>query len=225
MPRSAQRIQRKLAAKNKKKRREDKCLARRKQQLASLAGIVKLASDRRIIECNIGDASSREVSGMITISLVRSALRGEVVWACFMVDTWCLGVKDCFAKLLPLNTYHRHVAEMSDRISVRPIASDVGHAIVVGGIHYAHSLGLDPHPDCRKILPIWNGIPIGKLPSSFEFGRNGRPCYIVGPYDDHRKQCRIVNVLNQTIGEGEFELITAEQQFASAAGFELFEEM
>jgi hypothetical protein len=225
MPLNEQRIQRKLAAKKKKKRRENKCLARRKQQLASLAGIVKLASEGKIIECTIGDSSSREESGMITISLVRGALRGEVVWACFMVDTWCLGVKDCFAKLLPLNAYYRHRAELSDRLSVRPIASDVGHAIVVGGIDYAHSLGLDPHPDCRKTLLIWNGIPIGQLPRSLKFGRNGRPCYIVGPYDDHHRQCRIVNVLNETIGKGQFELVTAEDQFASAIGFELFDEM
>ena len=142
-----------------------------------------------------------------------------------MVDTWCLGVKDCFAKLLPLNTYYRHRAEMSDRISVRPIAPDVGHAIVARGIDYAHSLGLEPHPDCQKILLIWNGIRIGQLPRSLEFGRNGRPCYVVGPYDDHRKQSRIVNVLNEPIGDGEFELVTAEQQFASAIDFELFEEM
>jgi hypothetical protein len=225
MPHSEQRLQRKLAAKKKKKCRENKCLARLKQELSSLAGIVKLAREGRIIECTIGDSSSCEVNGMITISLVRGALRGEVVWASFMIDTWCLGVKDCFAKLLPVNTYYRHRAEMSDRISVRPIASDVGHALVLGAIDYAHSLGLDPHQDCLKTLPIWNGIPIGQLPRSLEFGRNGRPCYVVGPYDDHDKQCRIVNVLNATIGEGEFELITAGQQFASAIGFDLFEEL
>lgn len=184
-----------------------------------------MGSKGRIIECTVGDSSSHETSGMITISLVRRAGRGEVVWTCFMVDTWCLGVKDCFVKRLPLNTYLHYKTEMSDRLTIRPIAADVGHAILVGGIEYACSLGLDPHPDCRKILPIWNGIPIGELPQSWEFGRNGQPCYVVGPYDDDDKQRHIMSVLNEAIGTGEFEFITAEQQSISAVGVDLLGEM
>lgn len=221
MPRSEQRVQKKLGAKKRKQRRENKLLLQRKQQLASLTGIIKLASKGKAIECTIGDSWSVEHNGMITVSLVRGGPRGEVVWACFMVDVWCLGVKDCFAKLLPLSTYYRHRDEMSDRITVRTIAEDVGHAIVAGGIEYAYSLGLEPHLDCRKIMPIWNGIPMGQCPSWLEFGRNGRPCYVVGPYDDHHKQSYIVNVLSETIGEGEFDVVTASQQFASAIGVEL----
>ena len=224
MPSSEQRIQKKLAAKKKKQRRENKLLARKKQDLASLSGVIQFAGKGKTIECTMGDSSSHEQNGMITISLVRGGPRGDVVWACFMVDTWCLGVKDCFAKLLPLSNYHGLRDEMSDEITVRPIAPDVGHAIVAGGIDYAHFLGLDPHPDCRKIMPIWNGIPIGQLPSSWKFGRNGRPCYVVGPNDDRHKQSHIANVLSETIGEGEFELITPSQQFASAIGVELIEE-
>ena len=223
MVRSEQQRQKKLAAKKKKQRREHKIQAQRKQELASLAGIARAASNGKIIECVLGDSSAHEDKGMVTISLVRSGPQGCVVWACFMVDLWCLGVKDCFAKLLPLAEYYDYVEGMSDQIHVSLIRPEQAHAIVKGGIDYSHSLGLNPHPDCHKIMSIWNGIPVGELPIGWSFGRNGRPCYIVGPFDDIHKQTYIQNVLLETVGEDGFDLITVEDQFADTVELGLLE--
>lgn len=39
---------------------------------------------------------------------------------------------------------------------------------------------------------LWGDIPMGEFPANLETGRHGRPCYVVGPYDDVPKQNLII---------------------------------
>lgn len=53
--------------------------------------------------------------------------------------------------------------------------------LVFGAVEYARSLGFESHPDFEKArghLGPWTG------PSAITFGRDGKPFYIQGSYDD-----------------------------------------
>ncbi|WP_231971853.1 hypothetical protein [Nostoc sp. NIES-3756] len=66
---------------------------------------------------------------------------------------------------------------------------------------YAQSLGFEPHKDFEKSrshIGNWYGS------IRIECGRNGKPCYVSGPYDNSKK---IIETLNRSQGEGNFDFI------------------
>lgn len=81
-----------------------------------------------------------------------------------------------------------------------PIAAPIElvRDLVLGVAEYAHRLGFAPHPDfeqARAHLGPWTG------PSPITFGRNGKPTYISGPYDDPD---HVVGTLDKTVGPKDF---------------------
>jgi len=73
---------------------------------------------------------------------------------------------------------------------------ELGRQIVYGAIGYARELGFEPHSDFRRAagyLGAWDGE------CELAFGRDGKPMYISGPYDDGE---RIIRNLHRSLGEG-----------------------
>jgi hypothetical protein len=78
---------------------------------------------------------------------------------------------------------------------------DLACEIVFGSVHYAQGLGFEPHPDFAAAaghLGTWAG------PGTISFGKDGKPLYVFGPYDDHRS---IISTLTRTVGQGNFEVL------------------
>jgi hypothetical protein len=64
-------------------------------------------------------------------------------------------------------------------------------------VDYARELGFEPHPDfagCVSHLGPWDG-------SDITFGREGKPTYIEGPYDD---TAGIIRTLRRSVGDDNF---------------------
>jgi hypothetical protein len=216
---SEQRRQQKMTAKKSKQRKQQKSRNQMAQRLTSLAGKMTAAGEGEVLRCVFG-FSPGQLNGMIAVTLVRQGPRGQVAFANFLVDNWCLGVKDCAGNLMSLSDADETIREMGGRLQIEPLAAADAHAIVRAGIEYGESLGFPPSTDCRKLLPIWNGIPIGQLPEGVEMGRDGRPFYIVGPYDDVAMQSRVVSSLNESVGKGNYDVLTAMQQASEAQAFD-----
>lgn len=213
MVKTERRRQKKLAAKKSKQRRQQRELAQQKRSLSSLAGMMASASSGRILHCYLGKMrDAAEENGMVTVMLIRSGPRGQVALAHFLVDLWCLGVKDCTGKLVGPSLCREILDDVRAQFELETVASADAHAVVVEGLHYAESFGLAPHRDYPKLAPIWTGIPVGQMPPGLELGRNGRPCYIVGPYDDDVKQMRILRSLESHAGKGNFESVSMARQ-------------
>ena len=45
---------------------------------------------------------------------------------------------------------------------------------------------------------VWIG------PGAISFGKDGKPLYVFGPYDDHRS---VIRTLKRTVGRGNFEVL------------------
>ena len=158
---------------------------------------------------------------MVSIMLVRSGPRGQLAFANTLVDLWCLGIKDCTGQLATPLEFRNMMEDLRESLELESIEPSVARGIIEAGVQYAASLGLAPHPDYCKIELLWGDIPIGGIPPGLEVGRDGRPCYIVGPYDDLHKQNRITRALCDSVGEGNFEFVTAEQQRLMRAGYQM----
>ena len=69
---------------------------------------------------------------------------------------------------------------------------------MLGAADYAWRLGFEPQRDFRRArrpLGPWEG------PSAITFGRDRKPHYLSGPYEDPR---RVLATLERTVGRGGF---------------------
>ena len=139
-------------------------------------------------------------SGLVIVVVARE--RGSSVRVCeFLVDTWCLGVKNALG---PKPVERRKLPSFcADALRSYPgapveVPLVLAQRIVFGAVGYARGLGFEPHADFAKAaghLGEWDGV------CDLEFGRDGMPMYIEGPHDD---TWRIMHTLRQNVGDGNF---------------------
>jgi hypothetical protein len=146
-------------------------------------------------------------AGMAVIILSRKAGFNRLETCTYLVDLWCLGLKDTSTPRLMSPSVYKDFLEFAYKPfteGTTEISVELAQAIVFGSIDYAKSLGFQPHEDfeqSRSLLGEWSGTPV------LTFGRDGKPCYINGPYDDPLK---ILKTLRETVGEENFDFILGE---------------
>ncbi|MCZ7670152.1 MAG: hypothetical protein M5U34_24750 [Chloroflexi bacterium] len=85
---------------------------------------------------------------------------------------------------------------------------DMAARIIEATLDYAHSLGFKPDKDIKLAYLVMGKtnpenyadleVPVG--------GKDGKPFYFSGPYDDVD---RIIRILNRKVGEGNYDFIVA----------------
>jgi hypothetical protein len=146
------------------------------------------------------ETEQADASGLVSILVARD--QGSTVSVCgYLVDVWCLGVKNAIG---PKTVQRRKLPSFIDdyyrAVAVTPVAAplDLARQAVFGAVEYARGLGFEPHPDFAKaagLLGAWDGV------CDIAFGRDGQPMYIQGPYDD---ASRITRTLRGSVGDGNF---------------------
>jgi hypothetical protein len=138
----------------------------------------------------------------IALVLVARAGRGDRVSVCgYLVDTFCLGVKDVIGPELmrkrQLASFARaYFMAFPGRGLRAPL--ELAQHLVHGAVAFAAGLGFAPHPDFAAAH-----AHLGELnePCAFTFGRQGRPLYVPGPNDD---PLAVMQALVGTVGSDGF---------------------
>ena len=145
-------------------------------------------------------AGGGESGGLVGVLVARD--RGSSVSACgYLVDVWCLGVKNCMGpKAMERRKLPDFLSFFFRSFSRPPVSAppDLARQVVFGAVDYARGLGFEPHPDfakCAGHLGDWDGS------SDIAFGRDGMPMYIQGPHDD---MYTVISTLRKTVGDGNF---------------------
>jgi hypothetical protein len=140
------------------------------------------------------------VSGLVGVLVARDT--GSTVLACgFLVDVFCLGVKNING---PKTVNRRKLPDFTRTFfstwpAIIPAPLELARHIVFGAVDYARSLGFEPHPDFARGAALLGDWEAGS--SDVTFGRDGKPFYINGPYDD---TYGTIAKLRQTAGDGNF---------------------
>jgi hypothetical protein len=122
-------------------------------------------------------------SGLGSLAIARRESEGNLVFAVFLVDVYCLGVKDAFWIAGAQQDFNELIRRMEKTQKVTAIAPACLVKIVQGAVDYANSFGLPPHPDYRHAARLLEGIDPTTCPEQFTFGRNGKPFYVQGPHE------------------------------------------
>ena len=167
----------KRLAKHKAKRAEKRTLLARQ---ASTDPAVRLAraADWPIVAALVPE---RWESGIGQLVLVRRAPGGLLACGVYLVDLYCLGVKNAFWKLVTKPQLDDLVSRIESHGALQEVSPEHFAKLVLDSAAYARSLGFSPHPDFRAAKMLLDGIDPTQCLTEFEFGKDGKPFYIRGP--------------------------------------------
>lgn len=121
-------------------------------------------------------------AGIGSLVIARRAPGGRIVAGVFLVDVFCLGVKDVFWRDLSEADYKNLLAGIARAGGpLRDISPERFSKLVHCAVDYAQSFGLPPHPDFHAVRHLMDGIDPSRCDDEFEFGERGTPHYIAGP--------------------------------------------
>jgi hypothetical protein len=148
-------------------------------------------------------------SGIAPVIVAREQEPGRVMFGDYMVDLYCLGIKDVFIRTdYSLARFERELEKLCPGQPIK-CSVELAHEVIYGALEYAERLGFQPHPDFKaQAADLMLDPPDAhRRVDQVVFGKNGKPFFVAGPYDDERKTMAILKTLNDSVGEGNFEFL------------------
>ena len=213
MPRDPRKHQKALM----KKRSKQKAALQRKSQRQEFTSfspqsILRRARDFPFFECRISANWQKDDLGLVQILVARQQPDGNICFGVYLVDKFCLGLKNTFAKTGFSRT--RYENEIHNKLfteaETEACPVELAHQMIYASIEYAAQFGFTPEKDFA--LSQYLLAPRGELeePYQLTFGRDGKPFFVSGPRDN---AARIVKQLEKTAGPGNYDYLVALDAF------------
>jgi hypothetical protein len=220
MPTDPRKRQKKLERRAAKRKSKHQQLARQKQ--TGLAEQLTAAA-----ACPVLHSWATEdfwTQGIGWVCLSRVLPNGLVAFGLFLVDRYCLGVKNAMADVIGRFEYEDRIArKMRSDFGMRELDPPSTLKLVESAVAYAESLGFHPHPDYHKARRIFGSIDPAESTETFEFGKDGKPFFIAGPNDTPQRCRLIMRTLEQHCGPGGYQFMVPMTR-STEGMFELDEE-
>ncbi|HMB83682.1 MAG TPA: hypothetical protein VKI40_06465 [Terriglobales bacterium] len=192
--------QRKLAAKA--ARRKAVVAGKKKLEVssASLVGRIRVASKGPFVRCLMPSTLFDIGIGHVVVArLLPSGLLG---CAYFLVDVFCLGIKDVFYVEIGENELRSRLAEQFDAQSFIEVEPARARKLIRDAAAYAAGLGLPAAKDTPAIEAIFGDVDAGACSDTFTFGKDGKPFFMSGPNDTPARIRAITQALEENCGTG-----------------------
>jgi hypothetical protein len=201
------RRQKKLARKAAKRK---KALAARKPTYSGGGGdsterLMAMAAASPVYEC-LMPAGLFDL-GMGSVVVSRKMPNGEIGFGVFLVDVFCLGVKDAFFSVRPQGEYESVIGQMNAREGLKPVEPACAVKLIENAAAYARDLGLNPHRDYAFAKRIFGSMDPAACSREFTFGKDGKPLYMAGPHETEADSQRIIDFLTKKLGADGFHYV------------------
>jgi hypothetical protein len=163
---------------------------------------IALATGAPIHECLMPEEMFE--TGMGTVVVSRSLPNGQIGASFFLLDVFCLGVKNAYFLAMSPEEYDYRLGTIGQNETLTPIHPTCARKLVERAEAYARDLGFAPHPDYQLAKRIFADIDAAACPTSFTFGKDGKPFFIAGPNDTPKKVQKILNTLTKRCGPDGF---------------------
>jgi len=187
------------------KKRTEKKSAQRLSQLMSIVSLHSILSQARsypLEGCWVQE--KWKDGGLAVVVVARCQPNGNLAFGNYLVDYYCLGLKDTFCNAdVPANVFRHDALPKMYHAAGRPISisPDLAHEIIYGSIEYAAQFRFHPHRDFRDSQLLLDPPEMRPRSGAVEFGKDGKPFYIAGPHD---YPDAIMRQLMRTVGAGHF---------------------
>lgn len=156
-----------------------------------------------VAECLI--TKDWEGAGICNVFVARAHKTGNITVGIYLVDMYCLGLKD--------TTYEFNISPddyenlKSSTAELEECEYTLAHNIIYGAIAFAEDYGFKPHKDFSISQFILEEDDEQVELMELDFGFDGQPCYMLGPYDDAAKIKHVMATLERTAGPGNFTVV------------------
>lgn len=196
--------QKKVEKRNAKQKAKKKELARREREEPLLR--IARAAMAPVLHSVISADLWKHGIGQVLLS--RQLASGNVASVLFLLDVYCLGVKDAIVTISPRDVYEsKYYNRLRYEFGMKELAPESLRKLVEGAVFYAAKLGLSPHPDYELALILFGDLDVTQSRDEFQYGKNGKPLFISGPNDTPQKCGRIMNALMSHSGLGNFDYL------------------
>jgi hypothetical protein len=151
-------------------------------------------------------------AGIGNVLIGRKMPDGKVALCVFLLDVFCLGIKDAFLLVMSNHEYAGKMVEIRSGADFRSVEPPFARKLVESAGEYAEDLGFGPHPKYLAAKKIFGDIDPQECQASFEFGKDGRPLFISGPNDTQAKCMKIIETLTRRCGPGGFQYMIGVNQ-------------
>lgn len=202
---SEKKKQKKLAKKKQKRKVHAKALTAKKVSMNKTTTY----ADFQIHECLM--PNNLFESGIGTIIVARRSPDGGIALGAFIVDVFCLGVKNALFKVTSEYEYENTVKpllmEDHGNTQFETILPSCAKSLVEGAVEYAKNLGFSSHPDYKDAKQILGDIDSSACPVKYSYGQDGKPFYMRGPHEPIHEAEQIIAKLTKACGEDGFEYV------------------
>lgn len=146
--------------------------------------------------------------GMANIFVTREHSNGNKTIGMYLVDTYCLGVKDTHYLFNITDKEFEEIKEQtSEQLELIDEKYELIHNIIFGGIDYAEEYGFKPHKDFKLTKYILDDDENVEL-IDIEFGLKGKPAVFVGK---EKHPSNIISQLEKVVGNDNFSIIREDE--------------
>ncbi len=169
------------------------------QQLSPEKYIRQKARTLPVLECWVNEDWNQTKIANITVA--RKHSNGNISSASYLVDLYCLGVKDTGFQfnISPLD-YEEFLEEMHSAYEFIKIDYKLAHNIIFAGYEFALNIDINPHPEFSKTTMYFLEEDNDNVDLiDIECGQNGKPMIIKN--SDNFKEANILfNRLSESLG-------------------------
>lgn len=193
--------QKKLQRRKAKQKANRKSLGQRDPH--DLAVRIQRAAKAPVLRCCTTDVLWDQ--GMSHVLLSRELPNGNVAFAAFLLDVYCLGVKDALCGVTSRRRYEwQTYGKLFDNHPAVDLRPEAARKLIEGAVEYARELGFSPHSDYRKARLIFGDIDADCCTDEFVYGKDGKPYYVAGPHDGRARREQIISILTARCGPDGF---------------------
>ena len=209
-----------ISERQRQKKLEEK---KKKRKLVAKAATTGLALGHKALQFNqypIHECLVPEglfETGLGTVIWTRRTPDGRIAISAFIVDVYCLGVKNALFTITSEQEYEnvikRGTIESHGGQEFLSITPDCARKLIEGAVSYAAELGFTPHRDYQNAKGIFGNADSNACTETFEYGHEGKPFYMRGPNESVSQAKKIVEHLHRKFGEGGYHYLVASESF------------
>lgn len=192
-------------AKKAQKRKLHVAEKRRAEALeASLPVRILRASRAPIQHCLLTDSLFGIGTGVVV--LARGATSYDIGYGSFLVDVYCLGIKNVMFSSLDGETLDMALSAMHASSPMIPVDPSYARRLLLDLARWSQSIGFAPHQDFAAVERLFGDVSADASDAVFQFGSEGKPLYIPGPTESPAAVHRRIQHLRSALGDDGFVL-------------------
>lgn len=147
-------------------------------------------------------------SGLGQLLFSRHLPTGDVAYTIYLLDVYCLGVKDVVLGVSTWVDYQERIVQrMLQFLDFVDLTAEGARKIVEGAVAFAGNLGFPPPADYQKAQLLFGSVDASACPEEFRFGLNGKPCFMPGLHDGSFRCQQITTQLTKKLGADGFDYV------------------